>query len=140
MYEAYIDDPAYLEPVDDSESVVEPVQNNVIENVANVNTNTPSMYQVDYYNATEDLGDEDQQDLTVPQVSERNDIISEALGKVDPLGVTYKDNINGGSIWDILQQIWPYIMSIMFSFFIFFILLAKRRKDDEEEEAVDSKK
>ena len=138
LYEAYIDDPAYLEPVDDSEPVVDFGQNDNVEAAHNEDINITSVYQVDNYIMAEVSSDENQQDMAVPQVSERNDISSETLGKVNPLGVTNKDD--GGGIWGILQYIWPYIMSILFLFFIFFILLAKRRKDDDEEEVADGKK
>ena len=138
LYEAYIDDPAYIEPVDDSEPVVDFGQNDNVEAAHNEDINITSVYQVDNYIMAEVSSDENQQDMAVPQVSERNDISSETLGKVNPLGVTNKDD--GGGIWGILQYIWPYIMSILFLFFIFFILLAKRRKDDDEEEVADGKK
>ena len=89
---------------------------------------------MDNYTPTDTSDSNEQNELPVPQVSERTDVLDNSLEKTEPLGVNVESNINSGSIWGILQQIWPYIVALLFSFFIFFILLFKRRKDEEEEE------
>ena len=146
LYEAYIDDPAYVEPS------VDPVPEPAIvpDGGDAANDATANEYTVSYYGQpAEGYGgtvvaygtEAEQQDLFVPEVSERTDVYDEPLEKTAPLGVNMESNINSGSIWGILQQIWPYIVALLFSFFIFFILLFKRKKDDdEEEEAAGSKR
>ena len=137
LHEAYIDDPAYLDPSIDPTPEVNPENNDYPEIVSVADI-------VEYYEAYESYvgsnvsdsvyGNGKQNDLSVPQAGERNDTIDSILEKTEPLGVNLESNISGRGIWGILQQIWPYLLALLFLFFIFFIILFKRRKDDDEEE------
>ena len=141
LHEAYIDDPAYVEPAVEPtikpDPNVGPADGEYTDSPAVapvIATVTYSNSYVDNYTPTNTSDSNEQTELPVPQVSEKTDVLDNSLEKTEPLGVNIESNINSGSIWGILQQIWPYIIALLFSFFIFFILLFKRRKDEEEEE------
>ena len=141
LHEAYIDDPAYVEPTVEPtikpDPNVGPADGEYTDSPAVapvIATVTYSNSYVDNYTPTDTSDSNEQNELPVPQVSEKTDVLDNSLEKTEPLGVNIESNINSGSIWGILEQIWPYIIALLFSFFIFFILLFKRRKDEEEDE------
>ena len=77
-------------------------------------------------------------EVIVPTVSAdiRDDTINKNLEETKPLGVTMREDLQGQGILGMLQELWPYIITILCSLglFFFIIFFAKRRKDDEDEE------
>ena len=142
FYENYVADPnAKQDPVEEPEVDLEDDDDGSVEYVVSYETengrsvDTAANDNGYYYGV---LQQDNDPEVIVPTVSAdiRDDTINKNLEETKPLGVTMREDLQGQGILGMLQELWPYIITILCSLglFFFIIFFAKRRKDDEDEE------